>query len=52
LPEYKGIAGSSYAILHDYKEWGVTAHYMDEGVDTGDIIKWKEIFIGKRENIG
>jgi methionyl-tRNA formyltransferase len=39
LPEHKGIAGSSYALLHDYKEWGVTAHYMDEGIDTGDIIK-------------
>lgn len=39
LPEHKGIAGSSYALLHGYKEWGVTAHYMDENMDTGDIIR-------------
>jgi methionyl-tRNA formyltransferase len=49
LPEHKGIAGASYALLHGYKEWGVSAHYMDEGVDTGDIIKVNRFDMSKRE---
>jgi methionyl-tRNA formyltransferase len=47
LPEHKGIAGSSYALLHGCKEWGVTAHYMDESIDTGDIIKANRFDISK-----
>lgn len=39
LPDYRGRAGCSFAILDKLDEWGCTAHYMDEGVDTGDIIE-------------
>ena len=39
LPEHKGVSACTYAILHKYTQWGVTAHYMDEGFDTGPIIK-------------
>jgi methionyl-tRNA formyltransferase len=38
LPQYKGTAGYNVAILNDLNRWGVTAHYVDEGVDTGPII--------------
>ncbi|MGE3850242.1 MAG: formyltransferase family protein [Planctomycetota bacterium] len=38
LPEYGGIGGYNLAILHDRREFGVTAHHMDETIDTGDII--------------
>lgn len=39
LPEYKGRAGCSFAILDKLSEWGCTAHYMDTGIDTGRIIE-------------
>ena len=37
LPEARG-SGYHAAILNDWRYWGVTAHYMDETFDTGDII--------------
>jgi len=39
LPEYKGTGGYNLAILEKLSEWGVSAHYVDESIDTGDIIK-------------
>lgn len=39
LPEFKGTAGYNMAILEARDDWGVTAHYVDEGVDTGPIIE-------------
>lgn len=42
LPDYKGRAGCSFAILDKLTEWGCTAHYMDEGIDTGNIISIKK----------
>lgn len=39
LPEYKGTAGYNLAILEDRPEWAVTAHYVDEDIDTGAIIE-------------
>ncbi|MEX0333140.1 formyltransferase family protein [Vibrio tubiashii] len=39
LPEYKGTAGYNLAILDGLDSWGMTAHYVDESIDTGDIIK-------------
>lgn len=38
LPEYRGRAGCSFAILDKLDEWGCTAHYVNEGIDTGSII--------------
>jgi len=38
LPDYKGSGGYNLAILEGLAEWGVSAHYVDEGVDTGNII--------------
>lgn len=39
LPAFKGVGGYNLAILNGLKEWACTAHYMDEGIDTGDIIR-------------
>jgi len=39
LPEYKGTAGYNLAILESLSEWAATAHYIDENIDTGNIIK-------------
>lgn len=38
LPQYKGCGGYNLAILEGRADWGVTAHYMDTGIDTGEII--------------
>jgi methionyl-tRNA formyltransferase len=39
LPLYRGLGGYSLAILEEEQTWGVTAHFIDEYYDTGDIIK-------------
>lgn len=38
LPAYKGVYTSALPILNGEKHGGVTFHYMDRGIDTGDII--------------
>ena len=38
LPKYRGGAPLVWAIINGEKEAGVSFFYMDEGVDTGDII--------------
>lgn len=39
LPEMRGLGGYNVAILEDMAEWGVSAHYVDEHFDTGDVIR-------------
>lgn len=39
LPDWRGTAGYNVAILYGLNEWGATAHYVDESIDTGRIIK-------------
>jgi methionyl-tRNA formyltransferase len=36
--EYRGCYPTTWAILNGEKRTGVTLHYIDEGIDTGDII--------------
>ncbi|MEC7641960.1 formyltransferase family protein [Idiomarina sp.] len=45
LPYYKGTAGYNLAILEGREDWACSAHYVDEEIDTGDIIKvdWFDI---------
>ena len=38
LPYYRGRSVLNWALINDEKEFGITVHYMDEGIDTGDII--------------
>jgi methionyl-tRNA formyltransferase len=38
LPLHRGRYSTMWSILHDERWTGVTLHYMDEGIDTGDII--------------
>jgi len=49
LPKYRGAAPIAWAILKGEKTTGVTIMRMDEGMDTGDILLQKEIFIGDDE---
>lgn len=38
LPEFGGLYSSCHTILEESKKGGGTIHYIDEGIDTGDII--------------
>lgn len=38
LPYYRGRNILNWALINDEKEFGITVHYMDKGIDTGDII--------------
>ncbi|HOE56756.1 MAG TPA: methionyl-tRNA formyltransferase [Bacillota bacterium] len=52
LPKYRGAAPINWCIINGEKTTGVTTIYMDEGLDTGDIIIRKEIAIGENETAG
>ncbi len=39
LPDFRGFSPYSFAIYNNSPTWGVTAHFVDEKIDTGDIIK-------------
>jgi len=39
LPEYKGVGGYNLAVLHRLDRWAVSAHFVDEGIDTGPVIR-------------
>lgn len=52
LPKYRGSAPIQWALLNGDKTTGVTIMYMDEGMDTGDIIISKEIPINDADNVG
>ena len=38
LPEYRGCNQFSFAIINGDKEFGVTLHEIDEGIDSGPIL--------------
>lgn len=38
LPKYRGIAPMAMAILHGEENHGVSLHYVNKGIDRGDII--------------
>ena len=38
LPNYRGCNSIAHALLNGDREYGVTLHYVDEGIDTGPII--------------
>lgn len=38
LPKYKGMFTSILPILHGEENSGVTLHYINDGIDTGDVI--------------
>jgi methionyl-tRNA formyltransferase len=38
LPDLRGVGGYNVAILEGRGEWGVSAHVVDEQIDTGDLV--------------
>ena len=47
LPKYRGASPIQQAIINGEKNTGVTTMFMDEGLDTGDILLQKKIKIEK-----
>lgn len=52
LPQYRGASPIQQSLLNDDKKTGVTAMLMEEGLDTGDILKISEIEIEKDTIVG
>jgi len=52
LPCYRGAAPIQWAVLNGETKTGITTMYMDEGMDTGDMILKREVPIGKEETTG
>lgn len=52
LPKYRGAAPIQWAILNGDKTTGITTMYMNEGMDTGDMILKEEVTIGENETTG
>lgn len=52
LPFYRGRNILNWALINDEKEFGITVHYVDEGIDTGDIILQETYPITDEDNYG
>jgi methionyl-tRNA formyltransferase len=50
-PKYRGVHGTYWALYnHDEENAGVTIHFVDEGIDTGNIIYQGPIPITPKDN--
>jgi methionyl-tRNA formyltransferase len=52
LPKYRGAAPIHWAIIHGERETGVTTFFIEEKVDTGEIILQEKVAIGDEETAG
>ncbi len=52
LPKYRGAAPIQWAVLNGDRETGITTMFMDEGMDTGDILLQEKVKIGDDETTG
>ena len=52
LPEYRGAAPINWAIMNGEVKTGVTTFFINEVIDTGDIIKKQEVDIHEQMTAG
>lgn len=52
LPEYRGAAPINWAIINGENRTGVTTFFIDQEIDTGAVIRQKEVEISERETAG
>ena len=50
LPKYRGAAPMQWAIINGEEKTGITTMYMDEGMDTGDMLLKEEVEITDEDN--
>ncbi|WP_294324219.1 formyltransferase family protein [uncultured Chryseobacterium sp.] len=51
LPEYRGMAPQHWPIINGENKTGITVHFVDDGIDTGNIIVQKELDIKSSEYV-
>ena len=39
LPDIRGVGGYNVAVLEGMSEWGVSCHFVDAELDTGDLVE-------------
>jgi methionyl-tRNA formyltransferase len=39
LPDFRGLGGINVAIVEGRRDWGVSCHFVDETLDTGDLVE-------------
>jgi methionyl-tRNA formyltransferase len=52
LPFYRGRNVINWAIINGEEEIGITGHWMDDGIDTGDIVLQRTLPIGWTDTYG
>jgi methionyl-tRNA formyltransferase len=52
LPQYRGAAPINWAMINGEKTTGVTTFFINENIDTGDILLQKSVEILNEDNLG
>ncbi|MBU2650166.1 MAG: methionyl-tRNA formyltransferase [Bacteroidetes bacterium] len=52
LPDYRGAAPLNWVLINGETETGLTTFFLNENIDTGDIIMTEKVSIGKEETLG
>ena len=52
LPQYRGAAPINWSIINRELKTGVSTFFIDDKIDTGEIILKEEVLISKRETVG
>ncbi len=52
LPQYRGAAPINWAIINGETQTGVSTFFIDEKIDTGDMILQESVAINPNENAG
>ena len=52
LPQYRGAAPINWAIINGEKATGLTTFFIDEKIDTGEVLLQKSVEIGENETAG
>lgn len=52
LPFYRGRNPLNWVLINGESHFGITVHYVDEGIDTGDIVEQRLYPISHTDNYG
>tara|TARA_B100000678_G_scaffold268088_1_gene254116 strand:+ start:628 stop:1569 length:942 start_codon:yes stop_codon:yes gene_type:complete len=52
LPDYRGAAPINWAVINGEKKSGITTFFINEKIDTGDMLLQKEVNIAKTDTAG
>jgi methionyl-tRNA formyltransferase len=52
LPRYRGASAINWAVINGESATGLTIFWVDDGIDTGDILLQKKVEIGPAETTG